>query len=219
MPIAMRPGRAHTAELTLFAAAVALLACVPSQIPAPSRGPTPSRLAMARLEPTPSLDGTWVIARYESPHPLRGEMGIAPLLAMSVTFELRGTQVTLGSALDASRDVGGASGARLATIDRVGTSIALAATPGSDFSWLFDRGRGCVGPDRLVWETPGARLTMVRATAVPRPTTLCTSRDARVFELRARCHADERRTVTRQPLAANSCSGSEASQDARELER
>ena len=118
-------------------------------------------------------------------------MGIGPLLAMSVTFELRGTQVTLGSALDASRDLGAASGARIATIDRVGPSIALAAAPGSDFSWLFDRGRGSVGPDRLVWETPGSRLTMVRATAVPRPTTLCVSRDVRVFELRARCHADE----------------------------
>jgi len=191
MPITLRPARAQTAELTVFAAAVALFACEPSQIPAPSRGPTPSRLAMAGLEPARSLDGTWAIVRYESAYPLGGEVAIAPLLAMSVTFEIRGTQVTLGSARDESRDLSAATGAWLATIDRAGSSIALAAAPGSKFSWLFDRGRGSVAPDRLVWETPGSRLTMVRATAVPRPITLCTTRDARVFELRARCQADD----------------------------
>lgn len=191
MPIAIRLPRACVAKLILFAAALALSTCVPSQIPASSPGPTPSRLTMVRPEPTPSLDGTWAISRYESPHPLRGETGIAPLLAMSVTFEIRGPQVTLGSALDAHRDVGAARGAWLATIERTGSSIALAAVPGSEFSWLFDRRRGSVGPDRLVWEAPGARVTVVRASALPRPPTLCTSREVRVFELRARCRADE----------------------------
>jgi hypothetical protein len=176
MAIALRPPLAP--RLTLFAAGLAMFSCGPSQ-------------AVARPEPTPSLDGTWAIARYESSHPLRGETGIAPLLAMSVTFELRGTEITRGSALDASRDLGAANGAWLATVDRAGSSIALAAAPGSEFSWLFDRGRGSVGPDWLVWETPGARLTMVRAMAVPRPATLCASRDGRVFARRARCRADE----------------------------